>query len=214
MKIYHGSKVIVRNPKPFGSSDDNDYGPAFYATIDLKSAHEWACRKNNIGIVNVYDFDLGGLNVLNLTDTSKYSVLNWVAILLHFRTLDYSFKRDFSKRLVFLDENYYIDVTEYDLVIGPRADDAYFRFPLDFVRGNLTLDQLDYAYSLGDLGYQYVLMSEKAFRHLKFKEAFESEQKYIDSYYENVKRATNDFNILNKDEDGIRIQDIMKGTHK
>ena len=81
--------------------------------------------------------------------------MNWVAILLHFRELDSSFKKSFAKRLIFLEEKYYVDVEKYDVVIGFRADDAYFRFPLDYVRGNLTVEQLNYVYKLGKIGIQY-----------------------------------------------------------
>ena len=35
MKLYHGSKQIIENPKNKGSKIDNDYGPAFYLTKDL-----------------------------------------------------------------------------------------------------------------------------------------------------------------------------------
>ena len=64
-------------------------------------------------------------NILDLTDKSKYSVLNWMAILMHFRTLDSSFERSNRFVLEWL-EKYYIDVTQYDVVIGYRADDSYF----------------------------------------------------------------------------------------
>ena len=64
-------------------------------------------------------------------------------------------------------EKYYIDVEEYDVVIGYRADDAYFRFPLMFVRNLLTFEKLEEIYMLGNLGKQYVLISQKAFERLK-----------------------------------------------
>jgi len=211
MKIYHGSKQIINKPKPFGSKKDNDYGPAFYLTRDLQSAHEWACRNNSIGYVNEYDISFQGLKVLDLTDKTQFSVLNWVAILLHFRYLDSGFIKAFSKRLLFIERKYYIDVQDFDVVIGYRADDAYFRFPLDFIRGNLTLEQLSEAFNLGELGIQYVLISEKAINKLKYRNSFLSNEKYIVKYFDTVKRATKQFDSFDKDEDGVRIQDIMKG---
>lgn len=210
MKVYHGSKIKVEKPLVNGSKSNNDYGAAFYLTLDLESAHEWACRNNSVGLVNVYDLSLGGLNVLDLTDRTKFSILNWVAILLHFRSLDSAFKNAFNKRLNFLEEHYFIDVNEYDVVIGYRADDAYFRFPVDFVRGNLTIDQLERSYMLGNLGIQYALKSEKAISHLIYKESIMSNSKYIQKYFDNVANATKQFDSLNKDEDGLRIIDIMR----
>ena len=213
MKLYHGSKLRLEKPKPFGSKEDNDYGAAFYLTQDLRSAHEWACRNNTVGIVNEYELNTRGLKILDLTDKSKYSVLHWLAVLLHYRTLDDGFINSFVARLRFLEENYYIDVFEYDLVIGYRADDAYFRFPLDFIRGNLTLSQLEYAFNLGKLGIQYVITSQKGMENLIFINSFPSEEKYINQYFDNVTRASKTFDELNKDEDGIRIFDIMR-EHK
>lgn len=210
MKLYHGSKLIVKNPLNNGSKIDNDYGAAFYLTMDLESAHEWACRNNTVGFVNQYDLNTRGLKILDLTNKEKFSVLNWLAVLLHYRTLESSFVKAFSARLKFIEEHYYIDVSKFDLVIGYRADDAYFRFPLDFVRGNLTLEQLEYSFNLGKLGIQYVIVSQKGIDNLTFVKAFESKEKYVNQYYESVTRASQAFDALNKDEEGIRIIDIMR----
>ena len=214
MKVYHGSKLIIDVPKVMGSKIDNDYGPAFYLTQDLNSAHEWACRNNSVGFVNEYELRVDNLRVLDLTDSTKYSVLNWLAILMHFRTLDSGFIKAFGNRLKFLEEHYYIDVKEYDLVIGYRADDAYFRFPLDFIRGNLTLEQLEYSFKLGKLGIQYVLISDKTFSHLKDMRSFESNHSFIESYFTTVLKATKQFDSLSKDEEGTRIIDIIRGKEK
>lgn len=211
MKVFHGSKNVVDKPIPHGSKNDNDYGAAFYLTSNLESAHEWACRNDDIGVVNEYDLALSNLKVLDLTDKSKYSVLNWLAILLHFRKLDKRFVETFRKRLEYIEKNYYIDVSDYDVIIGFRADDAYFRFPLDFIRGNLTISQLEYAYKLGNLGVQYVLISEKSFSHLKYLKSFLSEERYISKYFINMNRTSKIFDSLEKDEDGVRIIDLMKG---
>lgn len=212
MKLYHGSKQKINEPKYNGSKADNDYGAAFYLTKDLESAHEWACRNNSVGFVNEYQLNTENLKILDLTDKTKYSVLNWVAILLHFRSLEPSFIKSFKARLLFLEERYYIDVTQYDLVIGYRADDAYFRFPLDFIRGNLTLAQLEYSFNLGQLGVQYVIKSQKGINHLKYIKTIDSERKYINQYYESIKSATIRFDELDKDDDGIRIFDLMRNA--
>ena len=210
MKLFHGSKRVIERPVNAGSKKDNDYGAAFYLTKDLASAHEWACRNNTIGIVNEYSLNTHGLKTLNLTDKSQYSVLNWLAILLRFRTLDGGFIQSFRGRLNFIEENYYLDVHDYDLIIGYRADDAYFRFPLDFVRGNLTLEQLEFSFNLGELGIQYAILSQKGVDQLTFVRSFPSEEKYMNRYFESVTKATKSFDALNKDEDGTRIFDLMR----
>lgn len=210
MKLYHGSKLKVDKPSYNGSKKDNDYGPAFYMTRDLESAHEWACKNGTAGIVNAFEFNDENLNILDLTNKNNYSVLHWLAILLHFRTLEASFIKSFKTRLDFIENHYYIDISKYDLIIGYRADDAYFRFPADFIRGNITLEQLEYAFNLGSLGIQYVIISPKGISHLKYIKSFTSENKYINRYYDNVTFTTKRYDDLNKDEDGTRIFDIMK----
>lgn len=211
MKLFHGSKKIVSKPIPSGSKEDNDYGPAFYTTPDLESAHEWSCRNESVGFVNFYNLSLDDLKILDLT---KMPIMNHLAILLHFRKLDSGFVDAFSYRLELIEKHFYIDISKYDVVIGYRADDAYFRFPLDFVRGNLTLEQLEYSYNLGNLGIQYVLISSKAFKKLKYLKSLESDSKYIFQYFKKVFEATKRFNELNKDEDGIRIMDIIRDIKK
>ena len=210
MKLYHGSKQIVAKPLHKGSKIDNDYGSAFYLTKDLEAAHEFACKNDTIGVVNEYELDINGLHILDLTDSNKYSVLNWIAILLHYRSLPNNFVNAFKARLSYLEKHYFIDIDKYDLVIGLRADDAYFRFPTDFVRGNITLEQLEYSYKLGDLGIQYVITSQKGIDHLKYIRSFESEEKYVRRYFETVNKATKTFDSLNKDEEGTRIFDITR----
>ena len=135
MKIYHGSKLIIEKPIFQGSDASNDYGAAFYLTLDLEAAKSWACRNDNVGVVNEYILRSDVFNTfktLDLTNKDKYSVLNWIAILLHFRQLDSSFRRNNEIAIRWL-EKYYIDISQYDVVIGYRADDAYFRFPTRFI---------------------------------------------------------------------------------
>ena len=210
MKLFHGSKRILENPVAGGSNPHNDYGAAFYVTSNLDSAKEWACRNDSTGYVNSYELDLNGLSVLDLTDQKQYSVLHWVALLLKNRELEPSFLRSFASRVAFLEEKYSIKVQQYDLIKGFRADDAYFRFPLDFVRGNLTLEQLEHAFSLGDLGIQYALLSEMAIKNLRFLGFEEASRDYIGRYYGNIEAATKIYDSLNRDEDGVRIMDLMR----
>lgn len=214
MKLYHGSKRIIKKPLVNGSRKSNDYGPAFYATRDLASAHEWACKNGSVGYVNSYEFNTRELNVLNLTDRKKYSILNWLAILMHYRDLDKGFINSFHSRLKYLEENYYIDVTQYDYVIGYRADDAYFKFPMDFIRGNITLEQLGKSFELGKLGIQCVLISDRAINRLTYLETIPSNDEHVGKYFDNVRDATYRYNNLPKDDEGIRIFDIMKGKQK
>lgn len=215
MNIYHGSKIIIKEPKVKGSNPTNDYGPSFYLTIDLDAAKSWACRNDSVGIVNKYCIDskaLKRLKVLDLTNKDKYSVLNWMAILMHFRHLDSAFKK--SNKLV-LDwlEKYYIDVDSYDVIIGFRADDSYFRFPIRFLSNDLAFEDLEEVFLSGHLGVQYAFMSEKAIKLLKFEKIIECEDAFLGHYYSIIKQATLEFDeILNKPRDPKKtyVLDLMR----
>ena len=63
---------------------------------------------------------------------------------------------------------YLIDVKEYDIVVGYRADDSYFSFARAFLSNQISMEQLSYAMRLGKLGEQVVLISEQAFKRLEY----------------------------------------------
>lgn len=215
MVIYHGSRAKIEKPKVKGSDPTNDYGPSFYLTLDLDAAKSWACKDNVIGVVNKYtvsDRLYKKLRVLDLTDKSKYSVLNWVAILMHFRILDSTFKRNNELVLKWL-EKYYINVDEYDVVIGFRADDSYFLFPLRFVSNDLSFEDLENVYLLGDLGIQYAFMSEKSINLLKFDQIIECDNEFLGRYPSIVDKASKEFNeLLSKPRDPKKtyVLDLMR----
>lgn len=215
MKIYHGSKVIIEHPIVKGSNETNDYGPSFYLTKDLEAAKSWACRNNSVGVVNEYvinDSLFDGLKILDLTNKDKYSVLNWMAILMHFRELDSSFIRNNQLTLGWL-QKYYIDVNEYDVIIGFRADDSYFRFPLRFISNDLSFDDLEDVFLSGHLGVQYAFMSERAIKLLNFKKIIECDDGYLGHYYSIVTKASKQFDeLLNRVRDPRKkyILDLMR----
>lgn len=198
MKIFHGSKEVIKNPKFKGSNPENDYGPSFYLTLDLHAAKSWACKNETIGLVNEYEFDsqkFKKLKILDLTNKDKYSVLNWLAILVHFRELDFSYykRNEFTINWI---KKFYIDVDEYDVIKGYRADDSYFRFPKSFLNNDLAFEDLDYVFKLGDLGIQYAFMSQKALDLLKFTKAIPCEETFIGDYFSKIQEATKTYDSL------------------
>ena len=68
-------------------------------------------------------------------------------------------------------EHYSIDTSKYDVIIGYRADDSYFRYAESFVENGLSLRSLNKALRLGKLGEQTVLVSKKAYDQIKFIDA-------------------------------------------
>ena len=166
MIVYHGSENIIQQPTYHGGKRTNDYGYGFYTTESLELAKEWACARNTNGYANRYELDLDGLSILNL-NSSENNILNWLAILTHYRS--YWQKGSIAEVAKnYLQENFFIDPTPYDVIIGYRADDSYFSFAQDFVAGTISLQKLSEAMRLGKLGEQIVLKSEKAYQHIKF----------------------------------------------
>ena len=215
MVLYHGSKKIIETPSYKGSNTTNDYGPSFYLTKDLNAAKSWACRNDSVGVVNKYyvnDNTYSHLRILDLTDKNKYSVLNWLAILMHFRTLDSTFINNNRLVLEWL-HKYYINVDEYDVIIGYRADDSYFRFPIRFISNDLAFEDLEDVFVSGHLGIQCAFMSEKAIKSLKYKGFIECDDFYLGHYYSIVRKATKEFDVLinrPRDPQKTYILDMMR----
>ena len=176
--LFHGSVQEVKTPMYGIGKVHNDYGQGFYCTRNIDMAREWANRLTTSGIVNRYKLDCRALKILDLT---KYDVLVWLSILLHNREFSLFDKNRYEREFEYL-EQFYIDTTQYDLIIGYRADDAYFRFPMLFLNNEITLKTLREIYMLGNLGTQYVLMSEKAFKKIKFINSETVEPIYYDRY--------------------------------
>ena len=176
--LFHGSENIIQTPVFGKGALTNDYGRGFYCTESIELAKEWACSKNTNGYANQYEFDMKNMSVLNLND-EKYSILNWLAILTDNRT--YWQKSSISEQAKkYLADNFLIDICNYDVIIGYRADDSYFSFAQDFVANTISLRQLDKAMRLGKLGEQVVLKSEKAFESLRYLDSFVADK---DEYF-------------------------------
>lgn len=166
MILYHGSEKIIDTPVFGKGSTHNDYGRGFYCTANEELAKEWACSNNKDGFANKYKLDMEGLNVLYL-NSEQYNLLNWLAILTKHRTYwENSTISETAKK--YLAENFMIDTSPYDVIIGYRADDSYFSFAQDFVAGTISYRQLGEAMRLGKLGEQIVLMSQKAFGRINY----------------------------------------------
>lgn len=173
--IYHGSDHIIKAPKFHGGRPHNDYGYGFYCTENSEMAKEWAVSEEHDGYANRYELDIEGLRILNLN--RDHSTLTWLTVLIQNRTfnLDTPLAAEVSQ---YLRENFFIDTTVYDLIIGYRADDSYFSFAQDFLSGAISYQQLRRAMYLGELGEQIVLVSPEAFsatRYLGCEEALRSD---------------------------------------
>ena len=62
---------------------------------------------------------------------------------------------------------YGIATSSYDIIKGWRANASYFYIAKEFVRDNVDVDILEELLSLGGLGIQYCIKSEKAYGQLR-----------------------------------------------
>lgn len=190
LKIYHGSsKDIVAQ---FGKGNPKcDYGLAFYCTEDRHQADLWACSKTGQGYTYEYDLDTTGLKVLKL---NKDDALAWLAILISNRKVEDLSEVGELNLKDFLKKYLTIDVNDYDVIIGYRADDSYFSFAKSFIEGNLTYEYLVEALELGKLGYQVAIKSEKAFNNLKLVDTYSLNSKELQlEYLSRDRQARNTF---------------------
>lgn len=211
MLLYHGSEKNINNPQYGLGKRTNDYGRGFYCTEDIEMAKEWACGDKRDGWVSHYDFDVSGLAILNL-NSEEYNVLNWLAILAKNRTYWQNGSISFEAKK-YLEDIFLLDISDYDVIIGYRADDSYFSFAQDFVSGVISLQQLSKAMRLGRLGEQVVLKSKNAFKQIKyFDKTIASADKYYPRRIERDRSARTDYKRMREETNinDLFMLDIMR----
>lgn len=108
MLLYHGSNVEVRQPRILASDRRLDFGTGFYLTTSRQQAERWAeltVRRRQMGraTVSVFDFDESVVARLK-TLVFKAPDENWLRYTAN------------NRRSI-------TAVDDYDIVIGPVADD-------------------------------------------------------------------------------------------
>lgn len=214
--LYHGSTERIEHPELGKGKINNDYGQGFYCTAHRDLACEWASKLQGIdGYVNQYEIDTSNLKILDL---SKYGILYWMTILLKNRTFTLTTPISIQGK-DYLMENFDIDISDYDVIKGYRADDSYFSFAEDFLNNAISISHLSRAMRLGKLGIQYVLVSQKAFDVLHFVQADPVENSV---YYplhmvrdNKARKAYRSSKVnLQIDSNDIYLMDILRGGIK
>jgi len=115
MKVYHGSYMVKKNPKIIKGKNTKDFGVGFYCTIIREQALRWT-RKYDTPVVNTYYVrafeDLNILEFKEMTD-------EWLDFIISSRN---------GKG------------HDYDVVIGPMADDQIYNFINDYLDGVISRD--------------------------------------------------------------------------
>lgn len=209
--IFHGSEKIIEHPIWDEGRKNNDFGIGFYCTESLELAKEWAVSSLRDGFANKYTLDTKYLNILNL-NSSAYTILNWIAVLVEHRL--FSITTPVARRAKsYLVENFGVNVNAFDIVTGYRADDSYFDYAESFINNAISVEQLAQAMKLGKLGEQIVIKSKHAFTKLKYEgfEVAEQGKYYVHRKSRNDEANRQYFEMLDKESDGLYIQDIIRG---
>lgn len=195
--IYHGNKDKNMIPTYGVGEENNDYGRGFYTTPDIESGKEWAMSaytSGSTGYLHTYEINTAGLKILDLTALDS---LYWIAELLAHRTVNTNGRVALEDNIRKFIKKYKLNTSEYDIIIGYRADDSYFMYAQEFVIGNIYKENMEKALRCGKLGIQVFIKSKKAFSMLK--KAAEPEivpEKYMQKYKNSRKIADEEYRRL------------------
>lgn len=154
MILYHGSTEKVYTPEIRVGNVRLDFGSGFYTTTSYEQAERWAkikMRRNNcdVGYVSAYDFDLervkGELNIRSFDVADE----NWLRFIV-------SNRRGFA------------DSKNYDMCIGPVADDTIYQSIRLFETGAYDAEYTVKKLKTEVLHDQWSFHSERALSFLKF----------------------------------------------
>lgn len=196
LTLYHGSSKVIQKPVYGSGKTYDDFGPGFYCTENLELAKEWACTKDIDGYVNQYELDPAGLKILNLAGDDN-TLLNWIALLAANRKIPITtpvMKKAFER----LQARYLPLLSDYDVIVGYRADDVYFSYARAYIDDEISLAELGQLMQEAEV--QYVLKSPKAFKAIQFRSVVS-----VDAAEYSIKRI-----LRSKAEDGTEYSNKKK----
>ena len=155
MKLYHGSNQPIGDIDLSKGKKYKDFGQGFYCTHLREQAVYWskriADRFGGTATVTEFEFDLegalaDGLNV----KIFEYADREWALFVM-------------SNRKQAAEEFHH----EYDIVIGPVADDRMARLFGLFDMEIIDLDAVVAGLEYKDLNSQYFFATERSLKHIK-----------------------------------------------
>ena len=206
IEMYHGSQNIIKKPQFGYGNPYNDYGLGFYTTPYPELAAEWACPKlGGTSYVNRYELNTNNLRILNM-DNEPFEY--WITTLIKYRGGRYSnVVKDRMNKFISM---YPFEITDYDVVMGWRANDSYFSFIRDFFGVGLSLENLKTAMKFGELGTQYCLLTKNAYNQIEFIKSDEIDNKrYFELRELRDREARASYNAIMNPASGTIIFDIV-----
>lgn len=156
MICYHGSDTIVDLPKILEAKRPLDFGGGFYVTTNEDQAKRWATKvayRNNDDhrCVNRYEFDL---------EKAKQEVSVICFESANEQWLDFICKNRSGK-----------DTGDYDIVIGPVADDKVYRVVVEYENGDIDKENALKNLKSEALCDQILFHTERSLEYLTFIDA-------------------------------------------
>lgn len=149
MEVYHGSNVVVNQPKIITDGYYKDFGYGFYCTNFEKQAKKWALTKKNNHIVNIYVYK----------ENKKLNCL--------------IFKEMTDEWLDFVVSSRRGMTHTYDIVEGPMADDTIWNYVDDFAHGLISGTAFWELVKFKYPTHQIVFCTEKALKCLSYQRSYE-----------------------------------------
>jgi len=155
MLIYHGSNTIVEKPRLIIPNRALDFGNGFYTTTNIEQAVSFANNVVNrnegsgIPVINHYEVDyekiINEFNILKF----DYADNDWIDFVHANRMSKYSGK-------------------QYDVVIGPVANDTVYRVFRLFESGDIDRETIIKRLKITELYNQVTFCTERVITQLKF----------------------------------------------
>lgn len=154
MKLYHGTNFDFERIDIAKSNPYKDFGQGFYLTDIFNQAEALANKKARIfggtPVIQTYEFDEAYLKDISLNVLSfEKPVKEWAEFIYQNRNKRYSIKHD------------------YDIVVGPIADDGVAYLLSRYEEGSFTLEELAKELEYKQLNNQYFFGTTRAVSLLK-----------------------------------------------
>ncbi|MBO7290399.1 MAG: DUF3990 domain-containing protein [Bacteroidaceae bacterium] len=154
MILYHGTNTDFDVIDLQKSNKYKDFGQGFYLTNIRLQAEELAAKKSRLfggyPVIQEYEFDESILQTSDL------------------RVLTFSSPSPSWADFIFKNRNHHVQFShDYDIVIGPIADDGVAYLLGRYEEGTLTIEELSKELDYKRLNNQYYFGTEKAIKYLK-----------------------------------------------
>ena len=157
MICYHGSDTIVDAPVIFDSKRPLDFGDGFYVTTSEEQARAWARRvalrnMTEYRCVNKYEFDIEKARKELVVVVFESADEKW---------LDFVCANRSGKDIGY----------QYDIVIGPVADDKVYRVVVEYENGDIDRKTALEKMQADKLNDQILFHTAAALKYLSYVDA-------------------------------------------